>query len=136
MYSTHLWLPEGRLLVSTDQGEIMLVEQSGDYKMLLPESPGEGFDIRCMKVFSKGFIVGGDQGQIMVFEKYNEPKILFTGTRLFRESAPSANVTEEQKRNQQFLMKTLMQSKITCLDLTQAEDMIILTTDNNQLIKV
>ena len=59
-YSTHLWLPEGRLLVSTDQGEIMIIEPTGDYKMLLPESPGEGFDIKCMKAFSKGFIIAGD----------------------------------------------------------------------------
>jgi hypothetical protein len=60
MYSCHLWLPDGKLLVSTDQGEIMLVENGGDYKILLPESPGEGFDIKCMKTFSKGFIVAGD----------------------------------------------------------------------------
>jgi hypothetical protein len=61
-YTAHLWLPEGRLLVATDQGEIMLCEQNGEYKMLLPESPGEGFHIMCMHPFSKGFICGGDQG--------------------------------------------------------------------------
>jgi len=77
----------------------MYVENGGEYKMLLPESPGEGFDIKCMKTFSKGFIVAGDQGQIMVFEKYNEPKVLFTGTKLSLQSAASSSVTEEQKRN-------------------------------------
>jgi hypothetical protein len=38
----------------------MIIEPTGDYKMLLPESPGEGFDIKCMKAFSKGFIIAGD----------------------------------------------------------------------------
>ena len=33
-------------------------------------------------------------------------------------------------------MKTLMQSKITSIDLSSDEGIIILTTDNNQLIKV
>lgn len=62
-YTAHLWLPDnGRLLVATDQGEIMLCEQGGEYKMLLPESPGEGFHVMCMHPFSKGFICGGDQG--------------------------------------------------------------------------
>jgi WD40 repeat protein len=135
-FSAHLWLPEGRLLVGTDQGEIMLCEQSGEYKLLLPESPGEGFNIMCMRTFSKGFIIGGDQGQIMVFEKYNEPKILYTGTKLPLQSAQGANVTDEQKRNQNFLMKMLLQSKITSIDLSSSEDTILLTTDNNQIIKV
>jgi hypothetical protein len=73
----------------------MLCEQTGEYKMLLPEGPGEGFTIQCMKTFSKGFIIGGDQGQLMVFEKYNEPKVLYTGTKLELKSGPSHNVTEE-----------------------------------------
>jgi hypothetical protein len=35
----------------------------------------------------------------MVFEKYNEPKVLYTGTRLELKSGPSFNTTEEQKKN-------------------------------------
>lgn len=38
-YTCHTWLPDQRLLVCTDQGEIMLLEQNGDYKALLSESP-------------------------------------------------------------------------------------------------
>ena len=72
-FSAHLWLPEGRLLVGTDQGEIMLCEQSGEYKLLLPESPGEGFNIMCMRTFSKGFIICGDKGQMMVYHSVGEP---------------------------------------------------------------
>lgn len=67
----------------------------------------------------------------MVFEKYNEPKILYTGTKLPLQSAQGANATDEQKRNQNFLMKTLLQSKITSIDLSSSEDTILLTTDNN-----
>jgi hypothetical protein len=40
----------------------MLLESTGDYKMLLPESPGEGFYIECVITYSKGFIIGGDNG--------------------------------------------------------------------------
>jgi hypothetical protein len=55
-------MPDGRLIVCTDQGEIMLLETSGDYKMLLAESPGEGFFIETIIVYSKGFIIGGENG--------------------------------------------------------------------------
>ena len=43
-YTCHAWLPDGRLIVCTDQGEIMLLESDGSYKMQL-ESPGDGFHI-------------------------------------------------------------------------------------------
>ena len=73
-YTCHSWLPDGRLIVCTDQGEIMLLEQGGDYKMLLAESPGEGFFIECIVTYSKGFIIAGENGQIMIYEKSEEPK--------------------------------------------------------------
>lgn len=40
----------------------MLLENSGDYKMLLAESPGEGFYIESIITYSKGFIIGGENG--------------------------------------------------------------------------
>lgn len=52
----------------------MLLEGSGDYKMLLAESPGEGFYIECIVTYSKGFIIAGENGQIMIYEKSEEPK--------------------------------------------------------------
>ena len=52
----------------------MLFESSGDYKMLLAESPGEGFYIECVITYSKGFIIAGESGQIMIYEKSEEPK--------------------------------------------------------------
>ena len=52
----------------------MLLESSGDYKMLLAESPGEGFFIECIITYSKGFIIAGDNGQIMIYEKSEKPK--------------------------------------------------------------
>jgi hypothetical protein len=73
-FTCHAWLPDGRLIVCTDQGEIMLLESSGDYKMLLAESPGEGFYIECVITYSKGFIIAGEYGQIMIYEKSEEPK--------------------------------------------------------------
>lgn len=47
-YTCHCWLPDQKLLVCTDSGEIMLLEQNGDYKTLLSESPLDNFHIECV----------------------------------------------------------------------------------------
>lgn len=52
----------------------MLLESNGDYKMLISESPGEGFYIESIQTYSKGFIIAGDNGQIMIYEKAEDPK--------------------------------------------------------------
>ena len=52
----------------------MYLEANGDYKMMLNDSPGEGFYIECIQTYSKGFIIAGDNGTIMIYEKSEEPK--------------------------------------------------------------
>ena len=34
-YTCHSWLSDGRLLLCTEKGEILLLENSGDFKMVL-----------------------------------------------------------------------------------------------------
>lgn len=38
-YTCHTWLPDGRILVCTENGELLILEGSGDYKFSLPEAP-------------------------------------------------------------------------------------------------
>jgi hypothetical protein len=38
-YTDHLWIA-GRLVITTQNGEILIGEQSGEFKFVLPESPG------------------------------------------------------------------------------------------------
>jgi hypothetical protein len=38
----------------------------------------DGFYIETIKAYSKGFIVGGDKGQILIFERIDDPKYHFT----------------------------------------------------------
>lgn len=52
----------------------MLLEGNGEYKMLLAESPGEGFYIESIVPYNKGFIIAGENGQVMIYEKSEEPK--------------------------------------------------------------
>jgi hypothetical protein len=52
----------------------MLLESNGDFKMLLTESPVDGFYIECIQTFQKGFIIAGDNGTIIIYEKAEEVK--------------------------------------------------------------
>ena len=72
-YTCHLWI-EGRLLVCTDQGEILLLDSSGEYKMLLDQSPQDGSAIHCITQISKGFVIGCDGSIIQFFEKTDDHK--------------------------------------------------------------
>jgi len=52
----------------------MLLEGSGELKMSLNEAPGDDFYIECIVTYQKGFIIAGDNGQIMIYEKSEDPK--------------------------------------------------------------
>jgi WD40 repeat protein len=124
-------MPDGRLIICTDQGEIMLLEGSGDYKMLLAESPGEGFFIETIIVYSKGFIIGGENGQIMIYEKSEEPKNPY-----HRIATLPTTTDSKSDKDYPMLMAGVMSSKVRWMSLNASEDSLVFTTENNQLMRV
>jgi hypothetical protein len=132
-YTCHTWLPDGRLLVCTDQGEIMLLEMSGEYRSLLSESPGDGFYIECIQTYSKGFIIAGDNGQIMIYEKSEDPKNPYNRIAKLPQSEKE-DKTEELYIQQ--LKPGIMSARVKCMSLTSVDDCIVFTTENNQIMKV
>ena len=52
----------------------MLLETSGEYMSFVPESPMEGFKISCIVPFSRGFLVGGDNGIVFAYERTEDPR--------------------------------------------------------------
>ena len=129
-YTCHTWLPEGKIIICTDQGELLLLESSGEYKMLLSCSPGDGFYIEAITNYSKGFMIAGDTGQIMVFEKTDEPKKPFVHVATW----PNVDPKEEKKYPNLFL--SIMASRIKCIALSSNDDTLVFSTENNQLMKV
>jgi len=72
-YSCHSWMQDGRLIVCTELGEIMLLETDGAYMAYIPESPryedrDTVFKIESITPFSRGFIVAGEN-KIYAYEK-------------------------------------------------------------------
>lgn len=124
-YTCHCWLADGKFLVATDRGEIIYCEQSGDLKILLhQDSSMDGFHIETIKTYSKGFIVGGEGGHLMIYERTDEPKTPFT------RSATLPTQTSIQNKAVKTLMEKLLSTKILNIDLSAAEDCLIFSTEN------
>lgn len=54
----------GRLVCCTENGEIMVCETSGEFMNFVEESPVDEFKIQCIVPYSRGFLIGGDGGEI------------------------------------------------------------------------
>jgi hypothetical protein len=65
-------LDSGRLVVCIENGELMLLENSGEYLSFIQHSPLSNFKITCILPYGKGFIIGGETGEIIVYEKIDD----------------------------------------------------------------
>ena len=62
-------MADGKLVVCTEAGEIILCETDGSFLAFIEDSPfNENFMIESIVTFSRGFIIAGD-GYIYAFEK-------------------------------------------------------------------
>ena len=105
--------------------------ENGEFKRVLADSPGEGFYIECMRTYSKGFIIAGDKGQMMVFMTTGEPNNPYT--RIASLPNPQGDKISLEQRK---IIQELYRSKIKSMDLSAGEDTLILTTDRNQIFKM
>lgn len=62
--------------MSTDQGELYLFENL-EFKCLLLSSPTDGAAIYNLAAFSKGFVAGGANGVLRVYERSEDPREFF-----------------------------------------------------------
>lgn len=73
-YSGHLW-SAGRLVVTTSQGEILVGEQTGEFKFVLPDSPGEPFRIRAIvPARDKNFVIFDREGHFKYYAYTGDPR--------------------------------------------------------------
>ena len=105
--------------------------EAGEFKRVLADSPGEGFYIECMRTYSKGFIIAGDKGQMMVFMTTGELNNPYT--RIASLPNPQGDKISLEQRK---IIQELYRSKIKSMDLSAGEDTLILTTDRNQIFKM
>ena len=100
-FMCHTWMPDGKIIVATDQGELLLCESNGECKMMLSCSPKDGFCIESILVNTKGFMICGDYGTVMVFENRgaSDPKNPFALLAKWPSEDTSAREDHTSQRN-------------------------------------
>ena len=67
-YTCHIWI-DSRLILCTARGDILIGDSDGEFKFVLPESPGVSFPIRRIVPRDKnGFVIADDSGR---FKSYH-----------------------------------------------------------------
>ena len=66
-YLSHCWIDD-RILIGTDSGDILVFENA-EFRGVLESSPAGGKSIDCIAAFSKGFVLGMDEGYLMIFDR-------------------------------------------------------------------
>ena len=75
-YTCHLWLDK-RIIVCTVDGEILLMEISGEFKMTLSTAPGGNFSIKTITARREGngFLIASNWGKVQIFENVQSLRV-------------------------------------------------------------
>ncbi len=139
----HAWLSDGKFVVCTDIGQILIFEQTGDFKNIQISDPKkQPFAINSVLPFQmgshqdapsgskqqskSGFVVAGDSGQLRVFFKSE-------GVQPYkRAEGDDLQMSNQDPQNKdKTLLNDVMYHKITNMALSPRQDTILFTTDAN-----
>eukprot|EP00760_Papus_ankaliazontas_P029336 PhM_4_TR420/c0_g1_i1/m.15018 len=135
-FKCHAWLQGNRIMVSTDNGDLLLVEDS-EFKCLLPLSPSDGISIDTIVATTKGFICGGAMGIMHIFEQtdekemYKKVKTIRLDTMRLKESALPTSIADAIPGVAPHSEEESM--SIRAFAVSPMEDVVAVTTSTNQL---
>ena len=67
-FSCHSWFDSEKLVVGTEEGDILVIENQ-ELKKVMPAVHGPGRGITCICTVSRGFVAGGDEAVLSLFER-------------------------------------------------------------------
>ena len=123
VFTCHAWMPDEkeRCVVGTDVGDLLLVD-GGELRCSLA-SPGEGVGVHSIVPYSKGFIVGCDQGMLSLYEK-TEDKEFYRLVKSFTiEGHANKIVSLAVQPSEETLLSSLDSSQLFSLVLSNVEIM-------------
>ncbi|XP_032884753.1 cilia- and flagella-associated protein 57 [Amblyraja radiata] len=138
-FLTHAWMSEDRIIVGTDLGKLYLFELAElrwEYKITLdhrlsvsisqmPPPPPPLPKITSITIFSKGFLCAAGPGVVYMFERAEE-KDAFKKTRVIRIPQDLSSTDPTQAEQQEILT----------LCLSPSEEILIASTNKNQLYSI
>eukprot|EP00929_Paragymnodinium_shiwhaense_P023265 TRINITY_DN1460_c0_g1_i1.p1 TRINITY_DN1460_c0_g1~~TRINITY_DN1460_c0_g1_i1.p1 ORF type:complete len:1300 (+),score=429.10 TRINITY_DN1460_c0_g1_i1:78-3977(+) len=132
-YVCHAWLHDDRLVICSESGDCLLFDSGGEFKMVLPCSPGEMRSLLCVTAFSKGFVTGGDNGTIRVFERHDDPKEMFKQQKVVVLNSNNIGAQGNNTTNQGPVRSV---GAVTSLAVSPSEEVLAIATSNSQLLQL
>ena len=154
-YTCHTWLPDGKIAICTDIGQIMILESNGDYKSIqagdqkkgpipiyavIPycfggidySKPANAGGLQKGELKRQGFIIASESGRFRVFFKSDTD----VRTPYKRIDGDDLEPSKEIERENKMLFDDIQFHKALGISLSPREDMLVFTLDSNQIIKV
>eukprot|EP01028_Stygiella_incarcerata_P004742 TRINITY_DN2061_c0_g1_i1.p1 TRINITY_DN2061_c0_g1~~TRINITY_DN2061_c0_g1_i1.p1 ORF type:complete len:1197 (+),score=341.87 TRINITY_DN2061_c0_g1_i1:223-3813(+) len=125
-YSSHAWLPEDRMVVGTDTGELLIVE-GFEYKATLPQSPLSAVAISSLLPCQKGFLAGGNNGTTYLFERTDSREMYNLNNKFEIEVVNTReSVAYPEKRD----------NAIKSMCISPQEEYLLVATEANQILNL
>lgn len=128
-YSCHTWMTDGRLIVCTEVGEIIILEDDGEFVAYLPDSPisEDQFKIEAITPMQRGgFLVAGN-GRIYIYEKLDDPRAPY------KQACEPLDIVLDSKENS---IGSNSGQLVKSMCLSQTDDYIYFITESRQILKV
>lgn len=122
-YLAHTWLDEERLIVSNANGDLFYICQN-EFKQILPSSPSDGLSITSLIPYGTGFVCGGENGIVSIFEKSADDKEIYARSKTLR----IMNSTQYKE-----LGETYLDHKILNFNLSPSNENLVLSTSSAQI---
>jgi WD40 repeat protein len=121
-FTTHAWVTEDRIIVATENAELLLIED-GEFRCPLPTAPQDNHGILALIPTSRGFVCGGEMGFVTIFEQSDDKDIY--------RRVKALNIESREREVGEDLGK---KSAIRAFALTQGEDTLAMATSSQQIL--
>lgn len=94
-YLCHTWLSDERVVVGTDSGDLLLIENF-EFKQLLSSSSAQDKAVHSIVAHTKGFVCGCADGLLRIFERSDDGREYYKASKMFsieNNMSPITNMT-------------------------------------------
>ncbi|KAJ3228464.1 Cilia- and flagella-associated protein 57 [Clydaea vesicula] len=131
-FLSHCWVGDEKIAVGTDDGKIFIFESNGELKCEISNFYGltsQKKAVHSLIPMLKGFVAGGESGTTIMYERSDESSQM-------NQSAGAASTRTELFRKSKEFAVSDETSRVVNLAMPQSEDMLVCTTEKNQIFSV
>ena len=128
-FTEHAWSEKTKILLGTDRGEVFLIAPVGNKYEVKREflnafnEPTSDIAITAICAFSRGFILGSDNGKFTLWVKKEDDQENY-------EDEETVDLVRKWGTSSE------RQSEVTCIDISSKEDTLIVAFKNNDIATI